>query len=128
MPVRSGAASQSGLVRSATSSAASSAAVADRAAASAACTRAVTCSGVLALPETEPVATPSAVATNEMTVTSTETITPLVVRVLLAQRRLALLLSATMAMQSSAVEVASACSTSCCGVVAVISGLPRRSC
>ena len=61
------------------------------------------------------------------TVTQRPCMTPLVVSVLLAQRRLALVSSRTIAMQSSAVEVASACSTSACGVV-VISCLPRRSC
>ena len=58
-----------------------------------------------------------------------ETITPLVVRVLLAQRRLALLAARTITTQSSAVDVARACSTSCWGDTVVdISCLPRRSC
>ena len=84
---------------------------------------------MLADPETEPVAIPSPLPTKETTTTSLETITPLVVRVLLAQRRLALLAARTITTQSSAVEVASACSTSCWGVTVVdISGLPRRSC
>ena len=87
MSVCSGTSSQSGLVRSATSSATSSAGAAARAAASAASTSAVTWPVVLADPETEPVAAP----TKETTTTSVETITPLVVSVLLAQRRLALL-------------------------------------
>jgi hypothetical protein len=99
----------------------------DRAAASAASTRAVTCSVETAAPETDPVLTPPSPATNEMTVTEIPVITPLVVSVLLAQRRLALVASRTIAMQSSALEVARACSTSSCGVT-VISGLPRRWC
>jgi hypothetical protein len=44
-------------------------------------------------------------------------ITPLVVSVLLAQRRLALVPSRTIATQSSAIEAASACSTSDCGLM-----------
>ena len=47
--------------------------------------------------------------------TSTACITPLVVRVLLAQRRLALVVSLTIAMHCSDVEVSSAWSTSRCG-------------
>ena len=58
--------------------------------------------------------------------------TPLVVSVLLAQRRLALVLSRTMTMQSSAVEQTSPCSTRDWGVAVttgmLISGLPRRWC
>ena len=50
-----------------------------------------------------------------ITVTSISCITPLVVRVLLAQRRLALVVSLTIAMHCSEVEVSSACSTSRCG-------------
>ena len=62
------------------------------------------------------------------TVTETSVITPLVVRVLLAHRRLALVASRTIAMQSSAVEVASACSTSCWGVVrSVVISVPASS-
>jgi hypothetical protein len=110
-----------------TSSAASSAADPDRAAASAASTSAATCAGELALPVTEPVRIPSVALMNEMTVTLMPCITPLVVSVLLAQRRLALVLSETMTMQSSAVEATKACSTSACGVV-FISSLPRRWC
>ena len=130
MSVVSGSVSQSGEVESATSSAASSAGDPARAAASAACTSAVTCSGVEALPETDPVATPPGTAAKLITVTDTSVITPLVVSVLLAQRRLALVTSRTIAMQSSAVEDASACSTSCWGVLRreVISGPPRRWC
>ena len=82
---------------------------------------------VEALPETEPVAVPPATEAKLITVTETSVMTPLVVSVLLAQRRLALVTSRTMAMQSSAVEVASACSTSSWAVV-LISGLPRRWC
>ena len=84
-----------------------------------------------ALPETEPVAMPPATEAKLITVTDTSVITPFVVSVLLAQRRLALVTSRTIAMQSSAVEVASACSTSCCAVLpgeVVISCLPRRWC
>ena len=117
-------------------SAASSAGEPARAAASAACTRAVTWAWVVALPLTEPLLTPPAPRTNPITVTSTECMTPLVVSVLLAQRRLARVPSRTMAMQSSLVEVASACSTRLCGVAAgtplreqlVIAGLPRGWC
>jgi hypothetical protein len=91
----------------------------------------VTWSVVEALPETDPVAMPPATAAKLMTVTETSVITPLVVRVLLAHLRLALVTSRTIAMQSSAVEVTSACSTSCWAVMCrevVISGLPRRWC
>ena len=50
-----------------------------------------------------------------ITVTSTACITPLVVSVLLAQRRLALVESSTITMQCSEVELSRACSTSRCG-------------
>ena len=46
-----------------------------------------------------------------ITVTSTACITPLVVNVLLAQRRLALVESSTITMQCSEVELSRACST-----------------
>src|SRR4029079_5466203 len=117
MAVGDGGGSQSSVGSPVTSSAASSAADPDRAAASAASTSEATCPGELALPVTEPVGIPSAALMNEMTVTLMPCITPLVVSVLLAQRRLALVLSETMTMQSSAVEVTRACSTSACGVV-----------
>ncbi len=50
-----------------------------------------------------------------ITVTSIACITPFVVSVLFAQRRLALVVSLTIAMQCSEVEVARACSTRRCG-------------
>ena len=133
MSVVSGSVSQSDEVTSPISSPASSAGEPARAAASAACTIAATCSGVAALPDTEPVAVPPSTAAKLTTVTETSVITPLVVNVLLAHRRFALVMSRTIAMQSSAVEVASACSTSCWAVVVprremVISGPPRRWC
>ena len=131
MAVVAGASSQSGDVRSATSSPASSAGEPARAAASAASTRAVTWSAVVALPDTEPVAIPPGTEAKLTTVTLIPVITPLVVSVLLAHRRLALVASQTIAMQSSAVDTARACSTRCCAVLRkemVISGLPRRWC
>jgi hypothetical protein len=81
----------------------------------------------------DPVETPSALRMNEITVTEIACITPLVVRVLLAQRRLALVASRTIAMQSSAVEVSTAWSTRDWGVMTglgtrLISGHPRRWC
>jgi hypothetical protein len=91
----------------------------------------VTWSVVAALPDTDPVAMPPGTEAKLTTVTETSVITPLVVRVLLAQRRLALVTSRTIAMQSSALDVASACSTSCWAVLpgeVVISCLPRRWC
>src|SRR6478735_532284 len=111
MSVGTGGSDQSGETASRTSSAASSAGEAARATASAASTSEVTPAWSVAVPVTEPVSTPSALRTNEITVTSMPCMTPLVVRVLLAQRRLALVLSCTITMQSSAIEVASACST-----------------
>ncbi len=130
MSVGTGASSQSGETSPVASSWASSAAEPARAAASAASTSAVTWAWVVALPLTEPVATPSPVRTKLITVTARLCITPLVVKVLLAQRRLALVVSRTIVTQSSATEVASACSTSDWGVqvLVVIAGLPRRSC
>jgi hypothetical protein len=65
-----------------------------------------------ALAETAPEATPSAPSRNETTVTVTSCITPLVVSVLLAHRRFALVELLTIARQRSAVEVFRACSTS----------------
>ena len=50
-----------------------------------------------------------------ITVTSSARITPLVVSVLLAHRRLALVVSWTIAMHCSEVEVSRACSTRRCG-------------
>ena len=143
MSVGTGASSQSaGVSRAPTSGLASSAGLAARAAASAADTRAETPAWSVALPVTEPVATPpslppwAATLTNEMTVTDTPCMTPFVVRVLLAQRRLALVWSRTIAMQSSAVDVATAWSTIDCGwrprVIGVLLGVltdrPPRGC
>src|SRR5262249_42173623 len=101
-----------------------------RAAASAELTRTPTCSSVVALPETDPAETPPAFRTNETTVTSTPRIAPLVVRVLLAQRRLAVVWWWAITTQSSAVDAARAGSTGSCRVAVpvVISGLPRRRC
>jgi hypothetical protein len=70
---------------------------------------------VVALPLTEPVLVPPACSTYDTTLTWTPCMTPLVVRVLLAQRRLALVLSRTTTTQSSPIDAASACSTRDCG-------------
>jgi hypothetical protein len=119
MSVGTGWSSQSAETRSRTRSLASTAGDPARAAASAASTRAVTWAWEVALPVTEPVATPPSgpgVRMKEITVTLIPCITPFVVSVLLAQRRLALVLSLTITMQSSAVDVATAWSTRDCGV------------
>ena len=128
MSVCSGSSSQSAAASPLIRSLASSAADPARAAASAACTRAATWAGEVALPLTDALLTPSAPRMNDTTVIDTECITPLVVRVLFAQRRLALVWSRTIAMQSSEVELTRACSTRDWGVATVISGLPRRWC
>ena len=88
---------------------------------------------MVALPVTEPVAAPSPDRMNEITVTEMPCITPLVVSVLLAHRRLALVWSRAITMQSSAVDTDSACSTSDWGVAALgmatdISSRPPRWC
>ena len=83
------------------SSAASSASVPARAAASAASTIRSTCSVVVALAVTEPDAVPVPVPCNATTVTEMPCITPLVVSVLLAHRRLALVESCTITTQWS---------------------------
>ena len=112
MSVGTGGSSQSGDVASRVSSFASSAGEPARAAASAARTSSSTCPWVVALPVTEPVAVPSPDRMNEITVTEMPCITPFVVSVLLAHRRLALVWSWAITMQSSAVDTDSACSTS----------------
>ena len=81
------------------------------AARSAASTSAATWSGEAAVPLTEALPAPW----KATTVTSTLCITPLVVRVLLAQRRLAPVVSWTIATHCSEREESRACSTSCCG-------------
>ena len=131
MSVSAGGSAQSGPATSPTSSWASVAGSAARASASAAATSAPTCSGVVALPDIEPAAGPPACRTNDTTAMSMRRMAPFVVRVLLAQRRLALVVWWAITMQSSAVETASACSTSSwtvAVVVAGISGPPRRRC
>ena len=109
---------------------ASSAGPAARAAALAASTSSVTCAWVLALPLTEPTEVPPAWWTKAITVTWMPCITPLVVSVLLAHRRLALVASRTMTTVSSATEVASACSTRDWGVTlsTPLTGRPPRWC
>src|SRR4051794_12729809 len=77
-----------------------------------------------ALAETEPAAVPAPVPCRATTVTRIPCITPLVVKVLLAQRRFALVESCTIATQWSDLEVRSACSTSSCGVVTVMGVRP----
>ena len=72
---------------------------------------------MVALPLTEPTETPPACLTNDTIDTCTPCITPLVVSVLLAHRRLALVASRTIATQSSAIDAASACSTSDWGLM-----------
>jgi hypothetical protein len=96
---------------------ASSAGAAARAAASAARTSSSTSAWVVALPVTEPTDVPPACLTNDTIETCTPCITPLVVSVLLAQRRLALVESRTIATQSSLIDAATACSTSDCGLM-----------
>src|SRR4029078_13461345 len=98
--------------------------------ASADSTRTATCSSVVALPDTDPTQTPPYWRANEITGTSTPRIAPLVVSVLFAQRRLALVPWCAITTQSSAVDEASARATRCftVAVVVVISGLPRRRC
>ena len=89
----------------------------------AASTSSVTWAWVLALPLTEPTERPSGLSTKAITVTWMPCITPLVVSVLLAQRRLALVALRTITTVSSAVEVARACSTSDWGVAVVLTVL-----
>jgi len=104
------------------------------AAASAASTRAVTWSTEAAVPVTDADAVPPSAATKETTVTVIPCMTPLVVRVLFAQRRFALLLTRAITRQSSLRDADSARSTSSWGERAVISapallsGRLRRSC
>ena len=69
-----------------------------------------------ALPETVPTCTPPVPRTKETTETSMPCITPLVVSVLLAQRRLAPVESRTTTMQSSETLACRPCSTRLCGV------------
>src|SRR5829696_10205626 len=109
MSVGTAGSSQSGEVRSRTSGLASSAASAIRAAASAARTISAISSAVVALPLVDAAAVPAPESTNDTTVALRLLIWPLVVSVLLAQRRLALVVSRTITTQSSAVEQASAC-------------------
>jgi hypothetical protein len=112
--------SQSSDASPVTSSAASSASLPASAAASAARTTPSTWSREAALADTDPVAVPDPVAWKATTVTVTECITPLVVSVLLAQRRFALVESCTITTHWSDVEVTNACSTRSCGVAAVM--------
>ena len=129
MSVGTGDSSQSGLTRSRTRSAASSAGEAARAAASAARTSSVTCAWEAALPETVPTCTPWLPRTKETTETSMPCMTPLVVSVLLAQRRLALVESRTITMQSLETVACSPCSTRLCGVTCwLLTGRPPGWC
>jgi hypothetical protein len=67
---------------------------------------------VAALPVTDPAAVPPSVSTNEITDTVTACMTPLVVSVLLAQRRFALLRTRTIATHRSLRDAPRARSTS----------------
>src|SRR5919206_1184148 len=96
-----------------TSGTASSAGPASRAACSLAATRSST-SG-LPVRATVPVAIPAPPSTNETTTTCRERIAPFVVRLFFAQRRFASELSTTKVTCPSAVEAASAFSTTSCG-------------
>ena len=99
------------------------------AAASAASTRRSTWSAVEAVLLTEAVDDPVGLPAKAMTVTVLPCITPLVVRVLLAQRRFALVLDRTITTQSSDREAARACSTSSWGVMSgSFGGRTRRWC
>src|SRR4051794_1011242 len=84
----------------------------------AACSLAATSSSMSGVPvrATVPAAIPAPPSTKETTTTRRERIDPLVVRLLPAQRRLASELSTTKATCPSAVEAASAFSTTSCGV------------
>ncbi len=113
---------------SATRGWASSAGPAARAASSAARTRDSTSSGVTASRETTPEAVPSAPATVAITVSRRPRVTPLVVRALAAQRRLAVDSSSAITTQPSARERPSASSTSSWGCIAVISDPPPAGC
>src|SRR5918997_1280270 len=83
----------------------------------AACSLAATSSSTSGLPVRPPVpaATPAPPSTNETTTTCRERIEPFVVRLFFAQRRFASELSTTKATCPSAVEAASAFSTTSCG-------------
>ena len=74
-------------------------------------------------------ATPAAPSTMLTTVTVTRSETPLVVSMLLAHRRFAVLFSSTITTQSSAVDAASALSTSSCGASGdALTALPPSGC
>src|SRR4051812_13577966 len=117
MLVNPGGLSQSGAWSPATMSLASSAAEAVRAAASARATRSSISDSDDAGPVTTPAAVPPATGAWDTTVTWQPFMTPLVVRVLLAQRRLADEVYLRMTEQLSVWLVSSACSTSTWGVV-----------
>ncbi len=80
-------------------------------------------SPVVTLRVTTPEAVPSAPPTDAITVRDRVSMTPLVVRVLLAQRRLALEDSVAMATHPSALDRASARSTVSCRVRSLLKGL-----
>src|ERR671916_1417384 len=103
---------------------ASSAGPASRAACSLAATSAAT-SGV-PVRATVPAAIPAPPSTKETTTTCRERIAPLVVRLFFAQRRLASELSTTKATCPSAVEAASAFSTTSCARDHELTSPPRR--
>src|SRR5918998_2776591 len=106
-----------------TSGTASSAGPASRAA----CSLAATSSSTSGLPvrATVPAAIPAPPSTNETTTTCRERVAPLVVRLFFAQRRLASELSTTKATCPSAVEAASAFSTTSCGRDHELTSPPR---
>src|SRR5918998_798069 len=108
---------------SASSGTASSAGPASRAACSLAATSSAT-SGV-PVRATVPAAIPAPPSTKETTTTCRERIAPLVVRLLFAQRRLASELSTTKATCPSALEAASAFSTTSCGRDQLLTRPPR---
>src|ERR687893_1163711 len=106
-----------------TSGTASSAGPASRAA----CSLAATSSSTSGLPvrATVPAAIPAPPSTKETTTACRERIAPLVVRLLFAQRRLASELSTTKATCPSALEAASAFSTTSCGRDQLLTRPPR---
>src|SRR5690606_34122021 len=96
--------------------------------ASAARTSSSTPSAPTAARDTTPAATPSPVSRSAMTVSLLDLVTPLVVSVLPAHRRFAVLDSSAITMQSSARDSSSARSTASCGLMSVPSVRLRRAC
>jgi hypothetical protein len=96
----------------------------------AACSLAATSSATSGEPvrATVPVAIPAPPSTNETTTTCRDRIAPLVVRLLLAQRRLASALSTTNVTCPSAVDAASAASTTSWGLGNELIGRTPGSC